>query len=135
MEDFHHMCFEILDYELISTGCLWEYHVRGLKVCPYGAALSRRIYQVLPVSVAQANVYDNYPAWGFPDHVGYRNINPRPSWVFSACGYKASEENFYPIQITGRCEDSFFSIYSFTSCEALKRFRFMQRHQLQPLTL
>lgn len=109
MEDFHHMCFEILDCELISIGCLtmgipcmW---VKGVSL--QNSFIQKDLPGAAGVSVAQANVYDNYPAWGFPDHVGYRNTNPRPSRILSACGYKVSEENFYPIQIIGCCGDRF----------------------------
>lgn len=75
------MCFEILDCELISAGCLtvgmsyvW---VKGVSL--WSSCIQKDLTGAARVSVAQTNVYDNYPAWGFPDHVGYRSINPRPS--------------------------------------------------------
>lgn len=74
------MCFEILDCELISTGCLtvgipcmW---VRGVSL--QSSFIQKDLPGVARVSVAQASVYDNYPAWGFLDHVGCRNINSGP---------------------------------------------------------
>lgn len=80
MEDFYHMCFEILGCELISSGCL----IVGL-LCAWVKGMylqSSFILKDLPgaarVSMIQANVYDGYLAWGFLGQVGSINANHRP---------------------------------------------------------
>lgn len=82
-------CCEILDCKLISIGGL----IMGI-LCAWVKVVSLQnsfILKDLPdaarVSVAQVNIFDNCSAWGFLDHVGSVNADPRPSWAI-ACGYK-----------------------------------------------
>lgn len=110
------MCCEILDCKLISIGGL----IIGILsawvkvVSLQNSFILKDLPGAARVSVAHVNIFDNCSAWGFMDHVGSVSADPRPSWAI-ACGYKWSEEAFYPIQITGCCQENFFlSILSLT---------------------
>lgn len=95
---------------------------------------SRFILKDLPgtarVSVAEVNVYDDCPAWGFLDCVDSIGTDPRAI----ACGSTRSKETLHLTQITRYCQ-RLLSVSSFTHCEFLKGFRFMHGRQLQLLLL